>query len=212
MSANIKSSQQKMSALNGDAKAAAAIGSQYGAEVLLVGTAISREATGMSQNLGGMVSVQGDVTLKAINCSNARVIGTASGHAAQVHIVPNTAGSMAIDKASTKSVKDLLDVIIKEWQNQVNNGMAIQVIVKNVTTFRQKAAIMQTLNGISNISAARERSWDADSKQLEVDLQYKGNVDGFCTRIDGYKLKTGGGSLAVAGVNGNAVTLNAEAL
>ncbi len=212
VSADIKRSQQKMAALTGDAKAAAAIGSQYGAEVMLVGNAVSREAKGLSQNLGGMVSVQADVTLKAINCSSNRIIGTSNSHGAHVHISPNTAGNKAIEKASTKAIKDLLDAIIKEWQNQLNNGITIRLTVKNVESFRLKNNIMHTLNSIGNIGAARERGWNGESKLLEVDVQYKGNVDGFCTRLDGYKLRDGGGSLSVTGISGMAVTLNAQPL
>ncbi len=212
VSADIKRSQQKMAALAGDAKAAAAIGSQYGAEVMLVGTAVSRQAEGLSQNLGGMVSVQADVTLKAINCSSNRIIGTSSGHGAHVHISPNSAGNMAIEKGAKKAIKDLLDAIVKEWRNQLNNGITIRVTVENVDSFRLKNSIMHTLKSISNISAARERGWKAESRLLEIDIQYKGNVDGFCTRMDGYKLRDGGGSLSVTGVNGMAVSLNARAL
>jgi hypothetical protein len=209
---SIKQSNQKMAALEGDPKAAAALGARHGAEVLLVGKGVSREAKGLSANLGGMVSVQADITLKAINCTNARIIASASGHGAQVHISPNTAGSMALDKGATKAVKQLLDAIIKEWQGQLNNGIPIQLTVKNVGTYRHKNAVMHTLKSIGNIVAARERGWDGQSKQLRVDVQYKGNVDGFCTRIDGYKLKSGGGSLSVTGVAGSAVTLVAEAM
>jgi len=42
---------------------------------------VSREAKQLSQNLGGMVSAQADVTLRAINCSTGSIIGTASAHA-----------------------------------------------------------------------------------------------------------------------------------
>jgi hypothetical protein len=212
VTADIKRSQQKMAALDGDAKAAAAIGAQYGAEVILSGSAVSREATGMSQNLGGMVSVQGDVTLKAINCTSGRIIATASGHGAQVHISPNTAGNGALEKAGNKAVKELLDAIIKEWQNQLNNGISVRLAVQNVTTFRQKNEIMHTLSSAGGVSAARERGWNAESKLLEVDVQYKGNVDGLCSKVDGLKMRSGTGSLAVTGVNGMAVTVKAESL
>jgi hypothetical protein len=212
ISADIKKSQQKLAALDGDAKAAAAIGAQYGAEVILTGSAVSREASGMSANLGGMVSVQGDVTLKAINCTNARIIGTASGHGAAVHIAPNTAGNNALEKAGNKAVKDLLDVIIKEWQNQLNNGISVRVTVKNVASFRLKNEVLHTLGSAPGVSAARERGWTAESKLLEVDVQYKGNVDGFCTKVDGLKMRSGTGSLAVTGVTGMSVALSAESL
>jgi len=211
VSATIRASRQKMAALAGDEAAAAAIGAQYGAEVIITGSAVSREAQGMTQNLGGMVSVQADVTLKAINCSSAGIIGTASGHGAKVHISPNTAGNQAIEKASGIAMKKLLDVIIKEWQNQLNNGTQLTLTVNNVLNFRAKNAVIQTLEGIANIGAVRERGWDDQTKALRVDIQYKGNVDGFCNRVDGYKMKTGG-SLSVSGVTGMAVTLNAEAM
>ena len=210
-----------MAALDGDAKAAAAIGAQYGAEVIITGKAISRQATDAANaRLGGMVSVQADITLKALNCSNARVFATSSAHGAAVHISPNTAGNKAFEKAAKTAIlgnkrqkkTGLLDVIIKEWQNQLNNGITIRLTVKNVGSFRVKNSVMHTLKSVSSISAARERGWNAESKMLEVTVQYKGNVDGFCTRLDGYKFKSGAGSLAVTGVSGSSVTLSAQSM
>lgn len=212
VTASIRASEQKMASVAGDPAAAAAIGSQYGAEVVITGNAVGREAKGMSQNLGGMVSVQADVTLKVINCTTGRIIGTANGHGARVHISPNTAGTQALGKAANAAIKDLLDVIIKEWQNQLNNGVPISLTINNVTTFRTKKAVVQTLRAISNIASVRERGWNGTSKVFKVDVQYKGTVDGLCTRIDGFKLKNAGGSFAVTGVTGTAVTLMAEAM
>ena len=209
---SIKNSKQKMAKLNGDLNAAVAIGAQYGAEVLITGSAKSSKAEGISQNLGGMVSVQADVTLKAINCTNGRIIGSAGEHAAQVHVSPQTAGTKAIAKAAKKAIGTLLDAIIKDWQSQVNNGLPISVTINKVTVFRQKKAIIATINSLSGVTAVRERSWDANSAQLQLDVVYKGNADGFCTKIDGYKMKTGGGSFAVTGVNGQNVTLTAQTM
>ncbi|MBN1757214.1 MAG: hypothetical protein JW863_02785 [Chitinispirillaceae bacterium] len=212
VSLSIKSSRQKMADLNGNPAAAAAIGLQNGAEVLITGTATSKVAEGISQNLGGMVSVQADVTLKAINCNTGAIAGSAAEHAARVHISPQTAGNQAIAKAAQKAAGKLLDMIIKNWQNQVNNGLSISVTVNEVKIFRQKNAVITTLTGMSGVSAVRERSWDATSAQLQLEVVYKGNTNGFCTKVDGFKLKSGGGSLAVTGVNGQNVTLVAQAL
>ncbi|MBN1575271.1 MAG: hypothetical protein JW913_01870 [Chitinispirillaceae bacterium] len=209
---SIRSSKQKMAELNGDPNAAAAIGLQSGAEVLITGTAVSRVAEGISQNLGGMISVQADVTLKAINCTNGRIIGSASEHAAKVYISPQTAGNQSIAKAAEKSIGKLLDAIIKEWQNQLNNGLSMSVTVNQVKTFRQKNEVINTLNDMPGVSAVRERSWDATSAHLQLDVVYKGNPNGFCSKVDGYKMKSGGGSLAVMGVSGQNVTINAQTL
>jgi hypothetical protein len=211
-SAAIRSSEEKMAGIAGDAAAAARLGSLNGAEVIITGSAVSREAKGMTQNLGGMVSVPADVTLRAINCTTGSIIGTAQAHAAMVHISANTAGTQAITKASQKAIKDLLDKIIKEWQNQQNNGMSLSLTINGVTTFRLKNDLIQTLTWVPNVSAVHERNWDMQSKLLMVDIQYKGNANGFCTRIDGFKLKSGAGSIAVSGINGLRVTLQVQAM
>ncbi|MDD5676163.1 MAG: hypothetical protein PHC61_18470, partial [Chitinivibrionales bacterium] len=129
-----------------------------------------------------------------------------------VHINAATAGNQAIGKASEKAAAILLDAIIKEWQNQQNNGALLSITISNVGTFRDKTTVLQTLSAFANVTAVRERSWDDQSKLLEVDIQYKGNAQGFCTRIDGYKLKSGSGSLNVSGQNGTRVALKAQAL
>jgi hypothetical protein len=208
----IRASQEKMATIAGDAAAAAQLGSQNGAEVIITGTATSKEATQMNQNLGGMLSAQADVTLRAVNCTTARIIGASSAHAAAVHISASTAGTQAIAKASQKAIKDLLDKIIKEWQGQQNNGVMLTLTVSGVSTFRLKNDLIQTLQWVPNVSAVHERNWDMQSKLLMVDIQYKGNANGFCTRIDGFKLKSGAGSIAVSGLTGLRVALQVQAM
>jgi hypothetical protein len=208
VAAQIKSSKQKMAEIANDAAAAALIGIQNGAEVLITGTAISRTAENVSQNLGGMVSVQADVTLKAINCATGRIISTSSEHVAKVHLNPNTAGTQAIAKASEKATGKLLDLIIKDWQNQANNGIPLNITIKGVGTFAQKSNVLKVLRAIVGVSAVRERDWNAQSAMLILDVQYKGNAEGFCTKADGKALEVAG-KLAVTGVTGQQITLNA---
>jgi len=129
-----------------------------------------------------------------------------------VHISAATAGSQAITKASQKAMKDLLDRIIKEWQNQQNNGVTLSLTIAGVSNFRLKNDLVQTLTWVPNVSAVHERNWDMQSKLLMVDIQYKGNANGFCTRIDGFKLKSGAGSIAVSGLNGLRVSLQVQAM
>jgi|WetSurMetagenome_2_1015567.scaffolds.fasta_scaffold00209_15 hypothetical protein len=211
-SAAIRASQEKMATIAGDAAAAARLGTQNGAEVIITGTATSREAAQMNQNLGGMLSAQADVTLRAVNCATGRIIGASAAHAAAVHVSAATAGTQAITRASQKAIKDLLDRIIKEWQGQQNNGAMLSLTISGVSTFRLKNDLVQTLQGVPNVSAAHERNWDMQSKLLTVDVQYKGNANGFCTRIDGFKLKSGAGSIAVSGLNGLQVSLKIQAM
>jgi hypothetical protein len=208
--AQIKSSQQQMAEIAGNPAEAASIGASNGAEVVITGNAVSREAKGTGYNMGGMVSVQADVTLKAINCTSARIIGTASGRSAKVHINQSTAGNMAIEVASKKAVGQLLDAIIKEWQNQINNGITLSVSITGVTSFRRKNDIVNTLRGVGKVRAVRERGWDNQSKRLQLDIQYLGDPMGFCNRVDGFKLNSKSGEIAVTGVTGLRVSLGIQ--
>jgi hypothetical protein len=212
IAASIRMSNDKMNTLaSGDAAGAAAIGSMHGAEVLITGTAISREATGVTYDLAGMKSVQADVTLRAINCTTGRIIATGQAHAAKVHLSPNTAGSMAITTAAVKASKTLLDALIQDWNKLINNGIPLTLIVNEVSTFREKNAVIQTLKSLPNAASVYERSWNSESKVLMADVQYKGNANGFCTKVDGYKMSLGGGSFAVTGQSGIRITLVVQA-
>ncbi len=209
--ASIRSSQEKMAKLAGDAAGVASIGTMYGAEVVITGTAISRVAENISYNLGGMKSVQADVTLRAVNCTTGRIIATGDAHSAKVHISPNTAGTMAISAASKKATSNLLDAIIEDWNKQINNGIPLIVSIKCVNTFRDKNAVVQTLKSIPGVVTVHERGWNDESKILQTDVQYKGNANGFCTKSDGFKMTSGGGSLAVTGQNGTRISLVVQA-
>lgn len=209
--ASIRSSEEKMASLGGNAESAAAIGTMYGAEVVIIGDAVSRVAENAPYNLGGMKSVQADVTLRAINCTTGRIIASGDAHGAKVHISPNTAGTMAIKAASKKASKNLLDAVIEDWNKQINNGIPLIISIKGVATFRMKNAAVQTLRSMPGVVSVHERGWNSTSKMLQVDVQYKGNANGFCTKCDGYKMASGGGSFAVTGQNGTRISLIVQA-
>jgi hypothetical protein len=208
----IKSNSEKMDSLNGKAPEAAAIANQFGAEVLIMGNAVSRKSDELSQNLGGMVSVGADVTLKAINCTTGRIIGSSSEHAAKVHASPLTAGKQAIEKASEKAAAKLLDAIVKDWQDQLNNGLSLSVTVKGVSTFSLKNTIVNSLKALPGVTSLYERSWNSGSSLLQIDIKYKGNSEGFCSKADGYKLNNANINLSVTGVNGFNISLTAKNL
>jgi hypothetical protein len=212
VSATIRQSEAKMKEIGGDPAAAASIGAEYGAEVLLAGDAVAREAENIGVNLGGMKSVQADVTLRAISCSTGKIINSVQAHAASVHISTNTAGNQAIAKATQKAIKELLDAIVKDWQNQLNNGMTFAVSVSGVGTFRIKSEVIQTIQSVGNVSTVHERTWDGQAKLLQVDVVYKGNANGFCERVDGLKMKSGSGSLSITGVKGNKISITVQVM
>ncbi len=208
----IKRNKQKIVSAGSNVAEAAALGTQFGADVLITGTAISRRSEAQPENSDGMIPVEADVTIKAINCITGHVISSASEHAEKVHISPQTAGTQAIAAAAGKCTETILDSLIKDWKNQATIGVPVTVTVNNVATVRIKNNVIKTLKGIAGVNSVRERSWNSRNSTLSVDIQYKGNPNGLATRADGYKMSTGGRSLAVTGINGQEITLSVQAL
>ena len=125
VTSQLKASQAKMASLAGNDAAAAALECNTAPRCSLPETLFLRKVIALVLAAAGMVSGQGDVTLKAINCTTGRMIGSESGHGAFPHISPETAGDSAIAKASRVAIGKLLDAIIKDWQDQLNNGVPI---------------------------------------------------------------------------------------
>lgn len=211
ISASIKSSKSKINQINNDLSVAVLTGTQNGAEVLIIGSALSRKSENYSfHNKNGMISVDADVTLKAINCTTGSLISSSSSQATATEMSHITAGNIAIEKAATEAVQKLLDPIIQDWQGQLSIGFSVNLKINGVKAFRQKTVIIQTLNRMANISSVHEQFWDMQTATLEILLYYKGNPNDFYKKIDGYKLISGGGSLAVTGMSGQNVTLIAQ--
>ncbi|MGD9201311.1 MAG: hypothetical protein PVI26_07095 [Chitinispirillia bacterium] len=206
--ASIKTSSKKMASLFADdVSTAASIGAMHGAEVIIIGKAESRVSEKESNDLGGMKSVSADVKLRVINCTTGKLITSVGRHAEKVHISPYTAGLLAINIASEKAIKELINSVIEKWNRQINNGLPLIVTVSEVSSFRLKNAVIHTLKSIPGIVNVRDRAWDEVKEVLLADIQFKGNTNEFCDRVDGYKMYFGGGSLAITGQNGTNISI-----
>jgi len=93
--------------------AAIALGKDVGAEVVIVGQALA-EYTG---NIAGtsMKSLRADISLRAIQTDNGRVLSAAAEHATAVHVDEVTAGAEALKKASAKISEKMIDDISRNF-------------------------------------------------------------------------------------------------
>jgi hypothetical protein len=189
----LKKQEQAIQALDGNAAAAAVIGTQAGAEIVITGNAVSRVVDNTSINLGTMKSCQADVSLKVFTCANAAVITAKNEHAAMVHINPVSGGAKAIAAAVQKILdRTLLEKIVGSWQDIINNGVPLRVMVSSVKSFTTSKAVIDGLPSIiSNVVKVTKRDWNQGTGILELEVVYKGTVDGFCETIDNRKLSDG---------------------
>jgi hypothetical protein len=96
--------------------AAITLGKEVDAEVVIVGKALA-EYTG---NIAGtsMKSLRADISLRAIQTDNGRVLSSAAEHAAAVHVDEVTAGAEALKKAGAKISEKMIGDIIKNFQKR----------------------------------------------------------------------------------------------
>ncbi|PJA26606.1 MAG: hypothetical protein CO189_09990 [candidate division Zixibacteria bacterium CG_4_9_14_3_um_filter_46_8] len=171
---NIQKSAE-MAAFSGDTRAAAVIGNQSGAEVIITGKAISQKAN-VSAPMGGMISVQANVNLRAIRTDNADVLGTAAEHAPQVHIDEITGGVLAIQKATKKASETLASRIIETWSADLASGMRVAITFHNVQSFEDlnqlKFVIQDYVRGVKSIN---QRSFGGGVAILDVETTSTAN-------------------------------------
>jgi len=111
--------------LEGDDRAAAAAGLQYGADYTVVGTAISKQA-GAKLYGTQMQSIHATVTARVVRNADARVIASGSANAVKVHLDEVVGGAMAIEEA------------IVELVDKLSVGMPVQVQAGNATAEDEK--------------------------------------------------------------------------
>jgi hypothetical protein len=206
-----KRSRDIQLAEGGDAKAAAALGAEWGAEVIIVGTADAVEAD-ISQNPyfrnTGMKSASGTVNLKAIDVNTHEILASATADAPMVHVNPAVAGSQALEKAAKKAMeKDgIVDQLVTAWQGKANNGQLLRVRVQNIPNFQASQVILEELRA----DAASVETRKMADKVLFLDVTWRGTATDFAAAVDGRKINKDRNKLAVVSLEGNSVVLEVK--
>ena len=161
-------------------RAAITLGKQVDAEIVIVGKALAKSVG----SIGGtsMKSAQANISLRAIQIDNARVLSAGSENAAAVHIDEVTAGAEAIKKASVKISDKMMDDIIKNFQKRVGATTMVQVTIfglAGVEDLRKfKSSVLEQVRGVEGV---HERSFVENAAKMDVDI--KGNTQSLSQEI-----------------------------
>lgn len=194
----------------GDAVAAAKLGKDNGAEVIIIGKATGSLGTD-NPMLGGMKSGQADINIQVINCQNGKIIASKNAHAAKPHIAEETAMSNALIACGTKIMdKEIFEKIVAAWQDMANNGMELKVTLLGIDSFAKLKDVKAFLQTVSpSVVKVVQRNWVQASGTLELDVLFKGSSESFAEYMDGKKT-TAGMSLAVADFTSGTVKITAK--
>lgn len=194
-------------AAEGDPVAAAQIGASNGAEYVIVGKITKSLVTSRFLRNSGMKSGQASITAKVVNCSNAKVVASKSANGATVHISENVAKAKAAEKAAKKLMdRKLFEKIVSSFQDMINNGITLNVTVRNVEDFKMQKAVREVLGELTDAVSVNKRSFGGG--QLKLSVLYKGTADSFSEAVDGKTV--GGKKLSVTEIAGSRVIIQLE--
>jgi hypothetical protein len=186
-------------ATEGDPVAAAKLGAANGAEYVIVGKVTKSVSKNQMLSDSGIISGQASITAKVVNASNARIIASKSASASAAHISDESAKEEASDKAARKLMdQELFEKIVGSFQDTVNNGTTLDVVVENVADFQTQKAIT-ALIGTMEVASVNKRGF-GDGK-LELSVVFRGSADSFAEALDGKPVK--GKKLTVKSVTGS---------
>ncbi len=167
-----------MATLEGDEAAAVSIATQSGAEVLIVGKAVSKVATGGPSALAqaGMLSCQATVNLRVLRADDATIIATTSQQSAAAHIDQLSGGTQALKKAAQLAAEDLSGKIIDRWQKDVYSGTTINLRLMNVESYSDLVKIKNMLpyyvRGVQNVY---QRDYSQHTALFDLDVRGTAN-------------------------------------
>jgi len=186
-------------AISGDAAAAASIGLELGAEVVIAGSAVSSNAGEITPG-SGMLSCQADINAKIIKTDSASILGAESAHSAAPHITATSGGAEALRKAAVSISDKLIKKVADSWSQALASGKTITLVVSKVefdTLEALQAILKEEVRGVGDVFersfindvAKIDVEYKGDGKELAKDLS-KRKVEGMKIKVKGYTTNT----------------------
>ena len=167
-----------MAALNGDETAARLIATQAGAEILIIGKAFSKAASGGPAVLrqSGMVSCQATINLRAVRADDGSILATSMKQAAAAHIDQLTGGTMALERAAKAAAEELGDKIVARWQKDLSAGTMVNLRLLNVGSYSDLVKFKSLLPVmIRNVKKVYQRDFSNNTAELELETTTTAN-------------------------------------
>ncbi len=148
---------------------AASFGKQTDAEVVIAGKASAKSAGSVAAT--AMKSVQADISVRAIQTDDGRVISSGTGHAAAVHIHEFTAGVEAMRKAASKISDKLIEDITRNFQKRMSQTM-VQLRIIGLSGPDELRKFRNLLRGqVRGVEGIYDRGTHENVARMDVDLQ-----------------------------------------
>lgn len=196
-------------ALQDDTDAAVRLGTAVNAEVIVVGSAVSR-TTDLSDHPhfknSGMKSAAATLSLRAISVGSRRVLASATETLSAVDPNPATAAQKALIQLignkvmSAKTSTSFFSQLVAGWSKAAKEGATYEVTLTGIDRFETVQAFVNALTPVARKTDQRSFS----QKTAVLSVQYLGSVEDLCTQINGMKIGEQQ-TVSVEGCGGTAV-------
>jgi len=198
-SKKIRESDQMKAILQGDVSAAAQIGMEYGAEVIIVGQAFSESAA----DIYSMKSCRATIAVRVIRCDTADILAADEANGSGADIADAVAGKKALSAAAGKLSETIIGQIVKKWSAEVIGGESVQLTVNGIS-FSQLKVLKKYLLNKARIKEVHQRSFQAGSAKLDLDT--KNNAQSLADKLSEASSELGF-DLEIVGLTANKVEL-----
>lgn len=164
----IRDTEQVKAAARGDAKAAAAIGRQNGAEVIIIGEAFSEN---VPRGVHGFQICRARVEARAVECDTGTIIAADAMHATGADMAEGQASKKALQRAGDSLANALMGQIVTQWSQRSEGLFEIKLSVRQIE-FDQLLQLESALKGQQSITDIYLRGFDDGVAVIEIRSKY----------------------------------------
>ena len=158
-----------LQAMTGSPQAAAALGFQFGADIIFVGRAIAKGSADKIENTA-FRSYSASINIKAIRTDTAEILFTDTSSVAKIHVDDVTGGSLALQATAQQISDSMIPKLLDKYASANSAAVKkIQCVIGNVTQIWQVAGIKKLLREqIQGVEDVVQRSFVSGVAVFEV--------------------------------------------
>ncbi len=197
----VKNRNEVLAGLAAGDKAAAAVGAEFDAEIIITGSADAKSVS--SKMLGNMKSGQANISARVLLADDGRILAQETFHGAKIHIDPSTACVLSLKDAASKMAHYLFRETIRTWSKEQSSARSVKLRVIDISFSGVKAFENYLKTSVSGTKEINRLSFSAGTALFS--LRFEGSAEDLGMLIDGKSF--GDNIIQVVGQTQNALEI-----
>jgi curli biogenesis system outer membrane secretion channel CsgG len=195
--ANIRDREKVLTAIR-NVQAAANLGIEFGADIIIIGEAFSEPAT----RQGNMVSTRARVEARAIQTDTAKIIAADGKQGSGLDVADLVSGKIALRNAGSQWADYFISQSCKAAEiDQPQTASAVEILVSNVN-YAQLKEFSDTVGKISGVRSVEKK---LTGNVARVSVQFSGTAENLADKITETRFNF---KVSVVGLSGNKIEVS----